>query len=141
MVMPVYPERALKERLRGLVVLKVLVSEDGAPVRITVEKAAREDLTRAAIAAAGQWRFEPARKNGRPVRTFTTLRFPFEGIQFARTPFEQSESSSAPQLTATPTLPPARSEERWRERTPRPSPNWRERTPRPTQGPGGSSSR
>ena len=36
MVMPVYPERALKERVRGLVVLRVLVSEDGMPVRITV---------------------------------------------------------------------------------------------------------
>jgi TonB family protein len=141
MVMPVYPERALRERVRGLVVLKVLVAEDGSPVRITVEKAAREDLTRVAIEAANQWRFEPARKNGRPVRTFTTLRFPFEGIQFARTPFEQSESSSAPQLTATPTLPPARSEEEWRERTPRPSPNWRERTRRPTLGPGDSRAR
>lgn len=141
MVMPIYPERALKERVRGLVVLRVLVAEDGAPVRITIDKAAREDLNRAAIAAANQWRFEPARKNGRPVRTFTILRFPFEGIQFARTPFEQPEPSSTPQLTATPTPPPARSEERWRERTPRPSPNWRERPPRPTRGPGGSRGR
>lgn len=126
--MPVYPERALKERVRGLVVLKVLVSEDGAPARITVEKAAREDLTRAAIAAAGQWRFEPARKNGRPVRTFTTLRFPFEGVQFARTPF-QSNASSIERHTATPTRHPARSEESWRERTPRPKEG--EGAPRP----------
>jgi TonB family protein len=129
MVMPVYPERALKDRVRGLVVLKVLVSEDGAPVRITVEKSAREDLTRAAIAAANQWRFEPARKNGRPVRTFATLRFPFEGVQFARTPFQSSAPSPA-ESTATPTRRPARSEERWRERT-----------PRPTQGPRGSRDR
>jgi TonB family protein len=128
-VMPVYPERALKERVRGLVVLKVLVSEDGAPVRITVERAAREDLTRSAIAAAGQWRFEPARKNGRPVRTFTTLRFPFEGVQFARTPFQSNASSRAEQHTATPTRRAARSEERWRERTPRPTES--PATPRP----------
>ena len=126
--MPVYPERALKDRVRGLVILKVLVSEDGAPARITVEKSARDDLTRAAIAAAGQWRFEPARRNGRPVRTFATLRFPFEGVQFARTPFQAT--SREEQLTATPTRRPARSDERWRERT-----------PRPTQGPRDSRAR
>ncbi len=83
---PVYPDRALKERVRGLVILRVLVSEDGLPVRVSVEKAAREDLTQAAIAAAQQWRFQPARKDGRPVRTFAVVRFPFEGVEFARTP-------------------------------------------------------
>ena len=112
--MPVYPERALKERVRGLVVLRVLVSEDGTPARVAVEKAAREDLTLAAIDAAGQWRFEPARKDGRPVRTFVTLRFPFEGIPFARTPLEQDSPSSQETLTPTP----RRGEEYWRQRTP-----------------------
>ena len=93
--MPVYPERALKERARGLVVLRVLVSETGAPVEIKVEKAARADLTDAAVAAARQWRFEPARKGGRAVRTFATVRFPFEGVQFARTPFPRSDVTPA----------------------------------------------
>ncbi len=87
--MPVYPERALKERVRGLVVLRVLVLETGEPADIRVEQGAREDLEEAAIAAARQWRFEPARKSGRAVRTYTTLRFPFEGVQFARTPLAQ----------------------------------------------------
>lgn len=117
-VMPIYPERALKERVRGLVLLRVLVTEDGVPVRIAVEKAAREDLTRAAIEAAGQWRFEPARKNGRLVRTFATLRFPFEGIQFARTPLSRVDP-----LDALPTAPttetPRPGQEPWRQRTPR----------------------
>ncbi len=91
MVMPVYPERALKERARGLVVLRVLVSESGEPLDIKVEKEARADLTAAAVAAARQWRFEPARKGGRAVRAFTTVRFPFEGVQFARTPFPRGD--------------------------------------------------
>ena len=120
MTMPVYPDRALKERVRGLVVLKILVSETGSPVRITVEKGARADLTAAAVAAAGQWRFEPARKDGRPVRTYTTIRFPFEGVQFARTPFPRSLSPSEPQPTLTPNLRLTRTQELWRERTPRP---------------------
>jgi protein TonB len=100
-LMPVYPERALKERARGIVVLRVLVSEAGLPLEIKVVKGARADLTKAAIAAAKQWRFEPALKDGRPVRTFTTIRFPFEGVQFARTPFPGAESGGFPRRTPT----------------------------------------
>jgi protein TonB len=86
-VMPVYPERALKDRVRGVVVLRVLVSETGQPIEVKVQSGARQDLTDAAVAAARQWRFEPARKAGVPVRGYATIRFPFEGFQFARTPF------------------------------------------------------
>ena len=87
MYLPVYPERALRDRARGLVVLRVLISETGIPLEVKVEKAARADITAAAVTAARQWRFEPARKDGRAVRTHATIRFPFEGVQFARTPF------------------------------------------------------
>jgi TonB family protein len=111
---PVYPERALKERVRGLVILRVIVTEDGMPVRVSVDKAAREDLTQAAIAAAQQWRFQPARKDGRPVRTFAILRFPFEGVDFARTPLGGPTETE----TETPTPAPQRGRESWRERTP-----------------------
>lgn len=86
-IMPVYPEGALKQRVRGVVVLKALISETGVPLKVDVEKGVRPDLDGAAVSAALQWRFEPARKGGRAVRTFTTIRFSFEGIQFARTPF------------------------------------------------------
>ena len=112
---PVYPERALKDRVRGLVILRVLVSEDGLPVRVSIDKAAREDLTQAAIAAAEQWRFQPARKDGRPVRTFAILRFPFEGVEFARTPLGAATETETP----TPTVTSRRGQESWRERTPR----------------------
>jgi len=99
--MPVYPERALKERVRGVVTLKVLVSESGAPLTAQVEKGVRTDIDAAAIAAAMQWHFEPARKGGRPVRTFATVSFSFEGVQFARTPFPL-ELSPGVSPTATP---------------------------------------
>ncbi len=91
--MPVYPEAALKDRVRGVVVLRVLVSESGQPIEVTVKTAARRDLTDAAVRAARQWRFEPARKGGVAVRAYATIRFPFEGVQFARTPFPGSFSS------------------------------------------------
>ena len=99
--MPVYPERALKERVRGAVTLKVLVSETGVPLTAEVEKGVRTDIDSAAIFAAMQWRFEPARKGGHPVRTFATVSFSFEGVQFARTPFPLEPSPGVP-LTATP---------------------------------------
>ncbi len=99
--MPVYPERALKERVRGGVTLKVLVSESGVPLTAQVEKGVRADIDRAAIAAAMQWRFEPALKGGRAVRTFATVSFSFEGVQFARTPFPL-ELSPGVSPTATP---------------------------------------
>ena len=79
-IMPVYPERALKERVRGGVTLKVLVSESGVPLTAQVEKGVRADIDRAAISAAMQWRFEPARKGGRAVRTFATVSFSFEAF-------------------------------------------------------------
>ena len=88
--MPVYPEKALKERVRGVVVLRVHVSASGLPSEVTVKTAAREDLTAAAVAAARQWKFEPARRNGVAVRGSVEIRFPFEGVQFARTPFPGS---------------------------------------------------
>lgn len=119
-ILPVYPERALKERVRGEVILRALVSETGLAVQATVEKGVRADLNAAAVSAALQWRFEPARKNGRAVRTYATIRFSFEGVQFARTPFPLVGSPTHPAITATPTRKPARSEEHWRDRTPRP---------------------
>jgi protein TonB len=100
--MPIYPERALKDRVRGVVVVKVLVSESGLPLQVAVEKGARADLDAAAVSAARQWRFEAAQKDGRAVRTFTTIRFSFEGVQFARTPFPMNPSANAPRSTATP---------------------------------------
>jgi protein TonB len=96
MPMPIYPEKALRERVRGVVVLRVLVSQNGEPLEVTVERAARKDLTDAAVAAVKQWRFEPARKGGYRVRGYTRVRFPFEGVQFARTPLPGFAATPAP---------------------------------------------
>jgi TonB family protein len=107
--MPIYPTRALKQRVRGVVVLKVLVSETGSPLKVDLEKGVRADIDAAAVSAALQWRFEPARKDGRAVRTFATVRFSFEGVQFARTPFPLHPSANTPRATPTPGRGPARS--------------------------------
>jgi hypothetical protein len=43
------------------------------------------------------------------VRTFATIRFSFEGVQFARTPFPLHPSANTPRPTLTPGRGPARS--------------------------------
>jgi len=68
------------------VILRVLVSHTGIPLDIRIERGVRSDINDASIEAVRHWRFEPATKKGQPVRTFATVRIPFEGVQFARTP-------------------------------------------------------
>lgn len=84
MVPPVYPPQALRARIRGLVVLRVLVSETGTPLRIQVVESAPAGLTEAAVDAVRRWKFEPARRRGAPVEEWTTVRIPFEAIPFLR---------------------------------------------------------
>jgi TonB family protein len=98
MVSPVYPPEALKARIRGVVVLDVLVSSSGSPLEIRVIEGARAGLTQAAVAAVRDWEFEPALRKGAPVATWTTVRIPFEAI-----PFPTAVPSPPPGRAATPT--------------------------------------
>jgi TonB family protein len=77
-VKPVYPEVALRARIRGLVLLRVLVTENGSPEQIQVVRGAAGGLTEAAVSAVRRWTFEPGRRNGQPVRAWTTVPIPFE---------------------------------------------------------------
>jgi periplasmic protein TonB len=74
----------LKARIRGVVVLRVLVSETGTPLDIVVLERARGHLTEAAIGAVRGWTFEAAVENGRPVQAWTIVKIPFEAIPFPR---------------------------------------------------------
>jgi protein TonB len=77
-VKPIYPQLALRARMRGIVLLRVLVSEKGTPEQIEVLKGAGGGLTEAAISAVRRWTFEPALRNGQPVKSWTTVPIPFE---------------------------------------------------------------
>lgn len=77
-VKPIYPPVALQARIGGIVLLRVLVSESGSPEEIEVARGVGAGLTEAAVAAVRKWTFEPARKNGQPVRAWTTIPIPFE---------------------------------------------------------------
>lgn len=91
-VEPEYTREARRKRIRAEVVVEVLVDERGRVQQTQIleryllgeEGTAREavgalgfGLEEAALAAAERWLFRPARKNGEPVQSFTTLTFSF----------------------------------------------------------------
>ncbi len=77
-VKPTYPPLALKARIGGIVVLRVLVSEKGLPLEVQVARKAPAGLDAAAVAAVRRWTFTPPLAGGVPVRTWMMVPIPFE---------------------------------------------------------------
>jgi protein TonB len=73
---PDYPEEARKTGREGLVILKIVIDEQG---RVTVVSVMRgeEPLTSAAVEAVSRWRYEPATLGGTPISIYRILRVPF----------------------------------------------------------------
>ena len=65
-VTPVYPALARMTRVQGAVVLLMTIDDRGVPTEVKVLEG-HPGLQEAALQAARQWRFEPARVDGRPV--------------------------------------------------------------------------
>ncbi len=64
---PVYSEEARQAKYEGTVVLWMIVSAEGLPQDIKVQRSLGMGLDEEAIKAVTQWRFEPATKDGKPV--------------------------------------------------------------------------
>jgi protein TonB len=78
---PVYPPRCLRMGIEGRVKVRVLVGENGRPQEVTIGESSGEDaLDRAAMDAVREWRFEPARSNGVPVRAWAIVPVEFKLI-------------------------------------------------------------
>ncbi|GLH74208.1 hypothetical protein GETHLI_27100 [Geothrix limicola] len=73
---PVYPEFARRARIQGPVVLLMTVDEGGRPIQVQVLEG-HPAFHEAALQAARQWRFEPARLDGRPVAAAFRLTLKF----------------------------------------------------------------
>ena len=69
---PAYPPIAKTNRIEGDVVLDALIAKDGSVKNIRVYSG-HPDLTQAAIAAVGQWRYQPYTFQGNPVEIRTTI--------------------------------------------------------------------
>jgi len=74
---PHYPEMARKQKRSGVVLLEVIVEHDGRVGSVWVARPADPDLDAAAAEAVRQWRYEPAVKDGKPVRVFLTVTVSF----------------------------------------------------------------
>jgi len=79
---PVYPPRCLRMGIEGTVRVRVLVGEDGRPQEVTIGKSSGESaLDESALEAVRTWRFEPARRNGVPVRAWAVVPIEFKLIE------------------------------------------------------------
>lgn len=67
---PSYPKSAKRRRLEGVVELKVQVSADGSVLSLSIFKSCGHNaLDRSALQTVRNWRFLPAKRNGKAVNS------------------------------------------------------------------------
>jgi TonB family protein len=78
----VRPERgdAPGFRLKGKVVITLVVTSAGQPSRLKVIESIDNDVDQSALRAVEQWRFAPARKDGKAVAVRVTVEISFNDI-------------------------------------------------------------
>src|SRR5438876_253088 len=74
---PEYTEEARKAKYQGVCVLWLVVGPDGTPHDVRVSRALGMGLDQKAIEAVRQWKFEPARKDGKPVSVMVNVEVNF----------------------------------------------------------------
>jgi TonB family protein len=74
---PRYTREAMRARIEGSVTLSAVVEVDGTVGEVKVLASLHPDLDQQAILAARNWRFEPGRKDGKPVPVQVTLDMTF----------------------------------------------------------------
>lgn len=78
---PVYPYRAKRRRIEGVVSVKFLVDRSGAVRELSIIKAEPPDVfNESVMKTVGKWKFKPGRKEGKAVETWikTSIRFKLE---------------------------------------------------------------
>jgi TonB family protein len=74
---PRYPEEARKRGFGGVAVLRVAVDERGKGTVVDIATPLGFGLDQAAINVIDQWEFEPAQRDGKPVKVYLRVRFDF----------------------------------------------------------------
>jgi TonB family protein len=64
---PTYTKAAMQAKIEGSVHLWLILDEHGVPQQVWIDKSLDPGLDQNAINAVKQWRFEPAREEGKPV--------------------------------------------------------------------------
>jgi protein TonB len=76
-VNPVYPQMARSARIQGVVELGVHIRKDGTVEKVT-QLSGQAILAAAAKEAVQKWRYEPAKVNGQPIESDTTVKLTFD---------------------------------------------------------------
>jgi TonB family protein len=71
-VQPVYPQEALAQGIRGIVILEIVLDKQGKVESTSVVRSV-PGLDEAAVAAARQWEYTPTKVEGKPVRVRITV--------------------------------------------------------------------
>ncbi len=74
---PRYPERARQSKLEGRVSVQFIVTADGLPTNFEIIESAGELLDDTVLKALAEWKFEPATKDGVPVKVRWVIRQSF----------------------------------------------------------------
>ena len=77
-VQPQYPESARLSGKEGVVWLKCLVGKNGKVSKVKVVQSDTPIFDEAAISAALQWKFSPAKIKGKPVEVWAAIPFKFK---------------------------------------------------------------
>lgn len=80
-VEPTFTEEAREAKIQGVVRLSVEVWEDGKPHNIRVVESLGHGLDENAMEAVEQWRFEPAQREGKAVRTTAEIQVSFRLLE------------------------------------------------------------
>jgi TonB family protein len=78
MVQPEYPAAARKSGIVGSAKVAVVIDESGAVGEATIVESSDPVFDLPALNAVKQWRFTPAKKNGKPVRVAYTIPVDFK---------------------------------------------------------------
>ncbi len=73
MPQPSYTRDAIRDKVEGAVVLRVIINEQGKVEVLKVLRSVPELDEEAIRVVESRWRFQPATKNGRPVPTLSDL--------------------------------------------------------------------
>ena len=77
---PEYPSGSRGLRLEGSVIIESIITAHGEPTTLRVVKSLAEEVDKAALDAVKQWRFEPAKKDRKPVAVRVTIEVAFHAM-------------------------------------------------------------
>jgi TonB family protein len=77
-VQPEHPARGF--RISGAVLIGLVVGSNGEPRDVHVVKSLEKEIDQSAVEAVQKWRFEPAKKDGKPVAAKVSVEIRFHDM-------------------------------------------------------------